>query len=108
MRIEIRNHWQKLLKISSLDDEHLQLSFTQILSKIRFINEEIIPLQIWIDSERIVSEIDKDDIDFVALTTFLNGTLWNGDKALFNGLKNIYFKHVINTPIMQEIWLHQY
>lgn len=62
-----------------------------------FINEEIIPLEIWLSSEQITNGIDIDDIDFVALTKFLKATLWAGDKVLYNGLKKSEFKRLLNT-----------
>lgn len=73
------------------------VSYTQVLSKLKFINEEIIPLDIWLSAEEITKEIDIDDIDFVALTRFLKATLWTGDKALYNGLKKLNFKKLLNT-----------
>ena len=100
MRQEIRNHWEKLKKISGLSEEQLQISYQQVLSKLKFIAEEIIPAEIWIAAEGITKDIDIDDIDFIALTQFLRATLWTGDKKLYNGLKKINFKRVLNTSEM--------
>jgi predicted nucleic acid-binding protein len=97
MRFEIQKHWEKLKKISKLSDEQLEVSYAQILTKIKFINEEIIPVNIWLTSEKITKDIDIDDTDFVALTRFLKATLWTGDKILYNGLKGIGFKKICNT-----------
>ena len=103
MRFEIQKHWEKLKKISKLSDEQLEISYALILSKIKFINEEIIPVDIWIFSEKITKDIDIDDTDFVALTRFLKATLWTGDKALYAGLKEISFKKVMNTADLLEL-----
>ncbi|MFH1004296.1 MAG: hypothetical protein V1781_02195 [Bacteroidota bacterium] len=35
--------------------------------------------------------------DFGALTDYLKGVLWTGDKKLYNGLINKGFKKVVNT-----------
>jgi predicted nucleic acid-binding protein len=70
MRFEIQKHWEKLKKISKLSDEQLEISYAQILSKIKFINEEIIPVEIWLTSEEITKDIDIDDIDFVPYQIF--------------------------------------
>jgi predicted nucleic acid-binding protein len=75
----------------------LQVSYTQVLSKLKFVNEEIIPAETWLASEEITKGIDIDDTDFVAMTKFLKATLWTGDKALYNGLKKIGFKKILNT-----------
>lgn len=97
MRYEIQKHWNRLKKISKLSDEQLKVSYTQVLLKLKFINEEIIPVETWLASEKITKGIDIDDTDFVALTKFLKGTLWTGDKMLYNGLKKIEFKKLVNT-----------
>ncbi len=97
MRFEIQKHWERLKKISKLSDEELQISYTLVLSKLKFINEEIIPMKVWLASEEITKIIDIDDIDFVALTKFLKATLWTGDKVLYNGLKRLNFKKIVNT-----------
>jgi len=97
MRYEIQKHWERLKKISKLSDEQLEVSYSHVLSKLKFINEEIIPVEKWLSAEQITKDIDIDDIDFVALTKFLRATLWTGDKILYNGLKKNNFKKVINT-----------
>jgi|LakMenE22Apr09ns_1017241.scaffolds.fasta_scaffold03894_3 predicted nucleic acid-binding protein len=103
MRFEIQKHWEKLKKISKLSDEQLEVSYAQILTKIKFINEEIIPVEIWLSSEKITKDIDIDDTDFVALTRFLKANLWTGDKVLCSGLKEIGFKKVLNTSDLLEL-----
>ncbi len=97
MRYEIKKHWEKLKKISKLSDEQLQVSYTQILTKLKFVNEEIIPVETWLASEEITKGIDIDDTDFVALTKFLKATLWTGDKVLYKSLKKIGFKKILKT-----------
>jgi predicted nucleic acid-binding protein len=97
MRYEIQKHWERLKKISKLSDEQLEVSYAHVLSRLKFINEEIIPVETWLAAEQITKDIDPDDIDFVALTKFLRATLWTGDKMLYNGLKKINFKKVVNT-----------
>jgi len=97
MRFEIKKHWERLKKISKLSEEQLQVSYTQVLTKIKFVNEEIIPVETWLASEEITNGIDIDDTDFVALTKFLKATLWTGDKVLYKSLKKIGFKKILNT-----------
>jgi predicted nucleic acid-binding protein len=97
LRYEIQKHWERLKKISKLSDQQLTVSYTLVLSKLKFINEEIIPDETWIASEQIAKGIDIDEIDFVALTKFLKATLWTGDKVLYNGLKKLAFKKLLNT-----------
>ena len=97
MRYEIQKHWERLKMISKFSDKQLEISYSHVLSNLKFIIEEIIPAKTWLAAERITKNIDIDDIDFVALTTFLKATLWTGDKVLYNGLKKTNFKKIINT-----------
>lgn len=97
MQQEIQKHWDKLKKISRLSDEQLHTAYYKTLLKVRFINEELIPEKVWLNAEKVVQDVDVDDVDFVALTKHLRGYLWTGDKDLYKGLKNAGFKKVYNT-----------
>ena len=103
MQYEIEKHWQRLRKISKLTEAQLEESQNKVLSKIHFINEELIPSSVWLYAESIVSDIDIDDVDFIALTKHLKGYLWTGDKKLYNGLKAKNYKKVYNTSELIQI-----
>ena len=97
MRFEIEKHWDKLKKISKLTDKELHESLFRLYTKIHFVNEELISEKTWLKAENLTTDIDIDDTDFVALTYYLKGVLWTGDKELHSGLRNKGFKKVINT-----------
>jgi predicted nucleic acid-binding protein len=97
MRFEIDKHWGKLKKTSKLDDFDLNEAKYYLFKKIKFINEEIIPEKTWLKSEQLLSGIDLDDIDFLALTLHMNGYLWTRDKILSKGLKNKKFNKILMT-----------
>lgn len=97
MRFEIRKHWNKLKKISKLTDLELETAYDKMLTKLTFINEELISQNDWQKAETLVADIDLDDTDFVALTTYLKGSLWTSDKPLYEGLKAKRFRIVYNT-----------
>lgn len=97
MQYEIEKHRNKLKRISKLSDQDLNIIYSKLLSRINFINEELIPEKTWIKSEELVGDIDIDDIDFIALTKHLKGYLWTGDKVLYSGLKEKKFSKVLNT-----------
>ena len=103
MRFEIRKHWNKLKKISKMTDLELETAFGKLLTKLTFINEELIPENDWEKAEILVADIDIDDSDFVALTRYLKGRLWTGDKALYDGLKAKRFRTVYNTQDMIKL-----
>lgn len=99
---ELIEHHEKLKAISKLNNEEIAGVKELIFNKIIFINEALIPEEIWIEAENLTSDIDEDDTDFVALTIFLEGHLWTGDKKLYNGLKALKgFTHILNT---NELW----
>lgn len=104
MRTEIREHWDKLKKLSKLTEAQLEESYYALLTKITFINEEIIPQKFWEESEKLLEDIDLDDTDFVALTKYLKGKLWTGDKTLRDGLKDKGFKNVLTTFEILNLW----
>ena len=103
MLYEIRKHWERLKKISKLSDFELQTSYDKLLTKLTFINEQLIPENVWQTSEALVADIDIDDTDFVALTKYLKGILWTGDKPLYNGLKAKRFRSVYNTADLLKL-----
>lgn len=103
MRFEIRKHWDKLKKISKLTDLELETAYEKMLIKFTFINEELIPQTDWEKAETLVTQIDLDDTDFVALTKHLRGGLWTGDKLLYDGLKAKHFRGVYNTQDMLKL-----
>ena len=45
MRYEIHVHWERLKQISKLSEDQLYVSYNQVLSKLKFINEEMIPAE---------------------------------------------------------------
>lgn len=104
MRTEIRRHWQKLRKISRLTDQQLEYSYYSLLTKITFINEEIIPQKIWEEAEKLVQHIDPDDTDFVAMAKHLKGRLWTGDAVLRDGLRAKGYRNVMNTNDILKLW----
>ncbi len=104
MRFEIGKHWKKLLNISKLTDPELEIAYKKMLLKLTFINEELIPKKDWEKAEVLVADIDIDDTDFVALTRYLKGSLWTGDKALYDGLKAKRFKTTHNTQDMMKLY----
>lgn len=104
LKTEIRKHWDKLRKISKLTDQQLEESFDSLITKISFINEEIIPQKTWENSEKITQGIDVDDTGFVALAKHLKGKLWTGDLELRNGLLKKGFKNVMTTNEISKLW----
>lgn len=100
---ELEQHWDKLLKLSALNNQNLQISKHHLFSLITFIDENEITPKHWLDAERLIADVDEDDIDFLALTLYLEGTLWTGDKRLYKGLKSKGFQNVVDTSDLLKI-----
>ena len=97
MQVEIERHWPKLLKISRLTEAELGTSYKRLLRKIKFIHEGLIPASIWAAAVELVRGIDPDDVDFVALATYLQGGIWTGDKPLRDGLRQRGYEAIYTT-----------
>jgi len=102
MRAEIREHWDRLKEISKLSEYELREARSRLFGKIKFIDEKLISPETWLNAERLVKDIDEDDVDFIALTNHLNGVLWTNDMELSRGLKKKNFKRVFTTREMLE------
>lgn len=94
---ELAEHWDKLKKISKYSDTDLHKAASLIISRIRFINVELIPQRLFIKAEKLAADIDIDDTEFIALTEHVRGKLWTGDKQLVKGLKKKNWNETIST-----------
>ena len=100
LRLELDSLRPKLKELSGLNDRQLDESIFQILSNISFIDEALIPYNLWHSVLPLVRDVDMDDIAFVALNEYLDAKLWTGDKKLYNGLKAKGYDNVVNVQEM--------
>jgi predicted nucleic acid-binding protein len=97
LRDEINDHKNKIIKITGYNDrEYDELTFL-IYKQIDFFTESTIPFEFWKKAAEFVRDVDMDDINFVALSLFLDIKLWTGDKSLINGLTKKGFRNLITT-----------
>lgn len=52
MRFEIRNHWEKIKRVSALSDQKLEIAYEKILTRMVFIHEELISPKDWQKAEK--------------------------------------------------------
>jgi predicted nucleic acid-binding protein len=94
---ELQMHQKKLLKLSGLSPVNYELAKTSVFAQIKFVDINTIPNSFLKTAVTLTRDIDFKDFQFVALTLFLNGILWTGDKKLYNGLRRKGFDKVIAT-----------
>jgi putative PIN family toxin of toxin-antitoxin system len=102
LQIEIQNHFQKIKYHTKLPDSEIHELINALFTKIHFISEEIIPRETLLNADKLTTNIDFDDVMFVALTMHLKCKLWTGDKGLINALKSKGFKKFISTGELLE------
>jgi predicted nucleic acid-binding protein len=97
LRFEIFNHKSKIKSIGKLSENEFIETFNLIIRKITILNHSIIPIEIYKEAEGLCMDIDVDDTVFVAVSKYLNGTLWTGDLKLINQLEQKGYKNLITT-----------
>lgn len=100
---EIAEHWSKLKKISGYSDKQLHETVALITNKIKFINPELIPVNLFIKAENLTKDADIDDTEFVALTEHIRGKLWTGDKELKKGLQKNKWDKLVSTEELYQL-----
>lgn len=100
LKEELNRHYNKLTTISRLTTAQLKTAEDLLFKRITFISENTIIKDHWLTAVRLTSEIDADDIAFVALTLHLEAKLWTGDKRLIKGLALQGFNRVVTTQEM--------
>ncbi len=103
LKTEIRNHWQKLLKLTNLSEESLIELEELVTQRITFIDERLIPKKTFLDAQKLLKDIDENDSIFVALNDLLKGHLWTGDKQLYTGLKSKNYNRILFTQEVTKL-----
>lgn len=102
---ELAEHWLKLKKLSGYSEIELYKLASLITSKINFISIELIPKVLFQKAEKLTTDIDIDDTEFVALTEHVRGKLWSGDKKLISGLKKKNWDKIVTTDELYNVVL---
>lgn len=77
--------------------EQVRESEFQVCKDITFISEEQIRLSTWLESEKMVADIDPKDTHYVAYSKHFRCKIWSGDKVLMIGLTKKGFTNFIST-----------
>lgn len=102
LRAEIWKHQGKIKKIAKLDDEEFLEIYELIMKNITILDYSLIPLKNYEKAIKLCADVDEDDTEFVALTDFIKGKLWSGDKELQKGLAAKGWDKFISTNELFE------
>lgn len=97
LKIEIRNHYNRLEEIGGLSKDEILESEYRLCKDIKFISEEQIEEDNWKAAFNLVKNGDENDISYVAYSIQFNQKIWSGDKQLIKGLKRKGFDAIITT-----------
>lgn len=97
LKTEISNHLDKIIVASDLSKIELQQELNYYFERIKFIDISNIPKKYIIDAYLVVSDIDADDVFFVALNFYKKHRLWTSDKVLIKGLETKGYNICITT-----------
>lgn len=101
--VEIFKYKNKIKAVSKLTENEILIQLGSIVSKIHFVNEDIIPKEIFNRAYELCKDIDEKDTPFIALSIFLDAYFITGDKKLFDGLKNKGFDKVMSIKTMEKL-----
>lgn len=93
---EIERHKSKIIEYTGYSEVEFSVIKKEIFQRIKFIDDGLIPFEEWVKALRLVRDIDKDDVNFVALNNFVDKELWTGDVELYKGLKAKGYNKVVN------------
>ncbi len=101
--IELFKYKDKLLKASKLAElEFLDVMY-QMLKRIHFFNEGMIPKDVIDEAYKLTFDIDEKDTIFVAMGMHFEQKLWSGDKVLVEGLRKKGYNELILTNELVEM-----
>lgn len=100
---ELQNHKKKLLEISRLSENSLNILKLHLFKKVDMIDLESIRDSTWEKAMELVKDVDEFDAPFIALALELNCPLCTGDKKLVSGLHKKGIDWIWTTNLMTEI-----
>ncbi len=107
LKEEIQRHKAKILSISGYSEERYAVIYEQIISRISFIDHNLISENALTRATELVQGVDEDDAPFIALAIHLKVKIWSGDKKLQTGLEAKGVKLVIGTEELYELFLER-
>ena len=105
LKIELERHLPKILELTKIQEDTQRKIVELVYTRIEFIDDALIPIKLYSHAARLIREVDEYDVQFVALTKYLQGRLWTGDKKLYRHLLKMGFTNVMDFSDIQEEFL---
>lgn len=100
--VEIKNHFDKILKHRQGNKKQITDDFTFIINKIKVVKSADIPKKYIQEALEIVHDIDWDDFYFVALNRYKKYKIWTLDKKLIKGLEKKGYDICVTTSELRN------
>lgn len=84
---EITLHQRRICELKKFDTDDFSRAYSLVTQHITFIHSSIVTKKDFEIATKLCESVDINDVEFVALTSYLNGKLWTGDQRLISGLK---------------------
>lgn len=85
--VEIFKHKERIVKASKASEEEVYAYLHEVLSRIEFVNEDLVSTRNYIHAYWLCKDTDENDTAFIALSLELDADLWSDDEQLKTGLK---------------------
>ena len=102
LQTEIDNHLPELVQRAKRPASEVREQIELIYSKIQFISDDQIPIDMYSKGAFYAREVDEDDIVFVALTEYFGEQLLTGDNKLYRHLITKGYQRVVNFLEIRE------
>lgn len=94
---EVKEHWDKIVYASTLSKKELKEELEFYKSRINVYEVKTIDREHLARAEKIVEDIDPDDVFFIALHFHLKHKIWCSDKVLVSGVEAKGYKIFVTT-----------
>ena len=100
---EIHRHIDKIRYHTGLNNGNLSELISLVESRIFFIDEQLLPVEVIYEAKELVADVDFEDFAFVATAIHLDAWLWTGDKKLVFGLRQKGYHRIISTNDLLDL-----
>ena len=99
---EFGHLYPKLVELTGQDIEEVQEAVRALFERLEFVEDQTIPIAHFARAYKLIGEIDRDDLSFVALSSYEDAYLLTGDKRLAKGLIDKGYEKVISYAELKD------